>query len=226
MSFRLLRILIALACLAPLLCQSETGSFFSIMTQQTFGPADVPSVHLSGYGVKAIQIRVYRVKDAVEFYRRMEATHSFGQRPPEVYTKRSWIETIHNWKRSLRREIRSFLRGQFSESVSAHFRGEAKPKEQPASPETYYAEAPLLNKNQLVLSLFTPLESKTRWATTKVPLHVKEDGIYLVEAVSQGQRAYTVLIKSDLVLVTKLGHKHLFAFVANRDTGEPVPGAE
>jgi uncharacterized protein YfaS (alpha-2-macroglobulin family) len=46
-----------------------------------------------------------------------------------------------------------------------------------------------------------------------------------VEAVHHDLRAYTVVIKSNLVLITKTATGHVLAYVVDRTTGEPQPGA-
>src|SRR5581483_3563543 len=76
------RLLLVLGMAAPLVCQDEAEPYFSISSQRTFGTADKPQIALSGYRVSAVQIRVYRVKDPVTFFRQMEDPHSFGSRMP------------------------------------------------------------------------------------------------------------------------------------------------
>ena len=110
-----LRLVLALLCAAPITCQSEGQPYFALSTERTFGSKDTPSISLSGYQVDAVQIRVYRVKDVDEFFRRAESAHSFGGRAPRQAGKRTMLEDIHAWKRGLRRNIRLFLRGQFTD---------------------------------------------------------------------------------------------------------------
>src|SRR5581483_10920205 len=206
----------------------EAEPYFSISSQRTFGTADKPQIAVSGYRVSAVQIRVYHVKDAVTFFRQMEDPHSFGSRMPRPAGKQTWIERIHNWKRRLRRNIRQSLRGQFTESPRAHFAKPnpmAKTNEPPQSAATYYAEAPVLTQDQLVLAFVQPITSTGRWNSETVPIGVKDKGVYLVEAVSRDLRAYTVLIVSDVVLVTKAAKGHVLSYLADRATGEPAPNS-
>jgi hypothetical protein len=60
------------------------------------------------------------VKDPLRLFTQIEDPHSFGGRYPRPSGKRTLLETVHAWKRDLRREIRLNLRGQFTESPSAH----------------------------------------------------------------------------------------------------------
>ena len=220
-----LRLSFLIAAAAPILCQDETEPYFSISSQQTYGTADKPHISLAGYRVPAVQIRVYRINNGVKFFQEMENPHSFGPHPPRRPGKLTWIERIHNWKRGLRRDIRLTLRGQFTESPRAHLEKPAPPpalKETPQAAASYFAEAPVLNQDQLVLTFIQPVTSSRRWNAATVPVPVKEKGVYLVEAVHSDLRAYTVLVVSDIVLVVKTARTHVLAYVADRSTGEPV----
>jgi uncharacterized protein YfaS (alpha-2-macroglobulin family) len=219
-------LLLGLLMAAPVIGQREFQPYFSLSSDRTFGANQTPAIYVAGSNVAAVQIRVYRVKDPVEFYRKLEDSHIFSRQEQQRLQKKSFLGNVRIWKHDLRRRIRLFLRGQFTESVSAHFRPPKTPEPKPSSTtrENYFAEAPLLNRDQLVLSFIQPL-SKGNWSSANVPIKVKDKGLYLVEAVSGGLRAYTIVIKSDLVLVTKVGRERITAFVASRDSGEPVSGA-
>jgi uncharacterized protein YfaS (alpha-2-macroglobulin family) len=223
----LLRLACAIAIAAPLTCQSE-NPYFSLTTTRTFGTSEQPFVNLAGVDVNAVQIRVYRINDPVKFYSELEDVHSFGETNPGQGRKRTWIERIHDWKRGLRREIRRSLRNQFTESPSAHFKSGEEAAGKPAPPaskETYFAQAPVLNQEQLVLSFIQPVSSAGRWNATPVPVPVKHKGVYLVEAVHGNLRAYTILDVTDIVMINKMGRTTLLSYLADRGTGEPVTGA-
>jgi alpha-2-macroglobulin len=138
------------------------------------------------------------------------------------------LERIHAWKHSLRTSIRLGLRSQFTESPSAHMESilPAAAKPAPAPGGTQYAVAPLLNSQQLVLSFNHPVKSRNRWDSQPVELGVKDRGVYLVEAVRGELRAYTILMISDLVMVTKTGNGRIVNFLVDRATGQPVHGAQ
>ncbi len=119
---------------------------------------------------------------------------------------------------------------QFTESVSAHFES-APPatKGGAGAPNaTHYAEAPLLNPQQLVCSRsMSRCTSQSRWDRQTVPVPIAEKGVYLVEAVHADLRAYTILIVSDIALITKTGKGRLVNLLvdqgalANRSHMEP-----
>lgn len=223
-----LRALIALVIAAPVLCRNEAEPYFTVSSVRTFGSGDRPSVMLTAWDVDAVQIRVYRVKDPMLFFERLEDSHSFGGRAPRPGGKRTLIERIHDWKGGLRRSIRLNLRGQFTESPREQFAKlfpeRASPATQ-ASRATYFAQAPVLNQDQLVLSFVQPLK-RNNWSQQAVEVATKGKGVFLVEAVHGKLRAYTILMISDMVLVTKAGREHTLAFLADRESGEPVAGAD
>jgi uncharacterized protein YfaS (alpha-2-macroglobulin family) len=67
----------------------------------------------------------------------------------------------------------------------------------------------------------------SRWAneqTMKIP--AKESGVYLVEATAAGLRAYTIVIVSDIAVITKVSEGQVLSYVVERKSGKPVGGAE
>ena len=178
----------------------------------------------------SLEFRVYRVDDPLKFFQQIENPHQFGGRAPAPPREQTLLERIHVWKRGLRAHIRRSLRAQFTESPSAHFESllphPAAPAGSAATKGTYYAETPVLNSQQLVLSFVQPVVSRTRWERDTVPIGVKDKGVYLVEAVRHDLRAYTILIVSDAVMVTKVGKGRVVNLMLDRSTGEPIPSAK
>ena len=203
---QILRVLLLLFLAAPGLSQSEDEPYFSLSSARTFGAGATPSVALTAWNVDTLEFRVYRVDDPVQFFQQLESAHEFGGRAPRPPHQRTLLERIHTWKHGLRTSIRRGLRAQFSESPSAQwenaFAGSSKPAASaPAATGTHYAEAPLLNSQQLVLTFQHQPKSHNRWESQSVDVAVKDRGVYLVEAVRGDLRAYTILMVSDLVMV-------------------------
>ena len=224
-----LRFLILFAAAAAALCQSEGEPYFSLMSQRTFASQSKPTVMLTAWNVDALDFRVYRVKDPLEFFRLVEDPHQFGGRAPTPAHDLTPLERFHEWKRGMRASIRRNIRGQFTESVSAHFEppaaNVAASKGAAGAPNaTQYAEAPLLNPSQLVLSFHEPVRSQSRWERQTVQVPLVEKGVYLVEAVHGQLRAYTILIVSDIALITKTGKGRIVNLLLDRKSGEPMPG--
>src|ERR1019366_8115541 len=219
------RVLMLLVLAAAGLSQSENETYFALSSGRTFGVGGKPSVSLNAWNIDTLEFRVYRVDDPVQFFQQLENAHEFGGGAPGPPHQPTLLERIHAWKHRLRTDIRRGLRNQFTESPSAHW--ETKPTAPAAATGgTQYAEAPVLNAQQLVLTFRHSPKSHNRWQSQNVDVAVNGRGVYLVEAVHGELRAYTILMVSDLVMVTKTGSGRIVNFLADRNTGEPVRGAE
>jgi alpha-2-macroglobulin len=221
----LVRVLLLLAVAAAGLGQSEDEPYFSLRSSHTFGSNGAPTVALSASNVDALDFRVYRINDPVQFFQQLEDPHEFGGSVPRPPHQPSFLEMIHDWKAGLRANVRRSVRAQFTESPTAHFHDLIKGKNAAAS-EAHYPESPVLNPQQLVLSFSHKVQDQGRWANENVDLELKKRGVYLVEAVNKDLRAYTILVVSDLVMTTKTSNGGLVVFVADRNTGEPVRGVQ
>ena len=198
-----LRFVFLMAAVAVGLSQSEDDPFFELSSSRTFGVNGKPSVSLNAWNVDSLAFRVYRINDPVKFFEQLEDPHQFGGNGRRPQRDLTLLERLHDWKRGLHAQIRRSLRAQFSEPPSQHFTT-VLPKELPAGAKgTHYAEAPVLNAQQLVLSFRQPVVSQSRWERATVEIGVKDKGVYLVEAVARDLRANTILIVSDLAMVTK-----------------------
>ncbi len=216
---------IALSVCIPLSSRDTRQPYFALTSSQSFAPGTEPFIQLSAVDVNALRFRVYRINDPVQFMRQLGDAHQFGGRYANPHGKLTLLERIHQWKRALRRDIRYNLRAQFTEAPSRHlsFLQRTSASKNKAA---YFAEAPVLNQQQLVLSFLQPVSPKeNRWDTQQVKIPVKDKGVFLVEAVTGELRAYTMLAVSDIVLLTKTGRDHVLYYVANRTTGEPIPNA-
>ena len=85
-----------------------------------------------------------------------------------------------------------------------------------------FAHVPLLNADQVVTTWRELLPNNRDTEVRRVPVELKQPGIYVVEAVNDLLRAYTIVIVSDVGLVTKTSPGQMLFFAANRFTGEPA----
>ena len=179
-----LHLVLLLAAAATGLSQSENQPYFALSSNQTFGTHSKPSASVSSWAVDSLEFHVYRIEDPVKFFQLIENPHQFGAHTPAPPHERTPIERIHIWKRSLRAAIQRGLRAQFTESPSAHFEKllPSKSTSQPGGRETRYAEAPVLNSQQLVLSFVQRVESRNRWDRQTVPVNVSGKCVYVGEA--------------------------------------------
>ena len=86
---------------------------------------------------------------------------------------------------------------------------------------------PLLNPNQLVTTWREPLTTlEHEYDRRMIPLGKQEPGVYLVEAVANDLRAYTVVVVTDLAMVEKSSpNGELLVYAVNRTTGAPQSDA-
>ena len=224
-SRQFLRTLLLVALVTPGVGQNEDEPYFYLSSSRTFASNGRPSISMGAWNITSLEFRVYRINDPVKFFEQLEDSHQFGGRVPRPTREPTMLERFHGWKRGLRAGIRRTLRGQFTEAPSAHFTS-LRSTQPAATKGTQYAEAPVLNPEQLVLTFVQPVHSNSRWDTQTVNIDVKQKGVYLVEAVNKDLRAYTILMVSDIVSLTKAGRGRVVTFVADRRTGQPLAGAE
>jgi len=207
----------------------EKKIYFSVTTTKTFRPNEKPKVQLYAHDVDSLEFRVYRVQDPLTFFQKLDNVHGFGQQwsPHEKVEERTWLERFHDWKMRLWRAIRDFFRGQFSADARAEIRERHSGQAQRTniSGATGFASAPILNSQQLVARWRVNLPTKYVSESSDLPIDSLSSGAYVVEATDGTYRAYTVLLVSQMALITKTSRGHLLAYTAERDKGAPVAGS-
>ena len=211
--------------LALPLSGQEERAYFSLTSSRTYAPGEKPAVQVWANNVDALEFRVYRINDPVLFFRKLEDIHRFGGVAARLPGPQSWLERFHEWKRRLRAEIRDLFREQFTYDSRVRLRDwwagrQRQPLPQPQA--TTYAQVPVLNPQQLVSTWRQPTQARRAWESETVPIDVPGKGVYLIEAVHQQLRAYTIIIVSDIGIITKSAPGRIVALVENRRTGEPV----
>ncbi len=231
-TIRLAVLLTALAGVVPSLARAQeeaqsTEPFFAVSSSQTYSPSKQPSIQLQFRQIDRLDFRVYRVKDPAKFFSKLKDAHSFGSEKQELEREKTWLERFHDWKRNLRNSIRDYFRYQLQYDTRSHYRSEQEAQIQKRMPldVTSYAQMPLLNREQLVIG-WRELLPKTRDTEFRnIPIELKSKGLYLVEAANREFRAYTLVMVTDLALVSKTAPGQILLYVANRSTGVPVEGA-
>jgi uncharacterized protein YfaS (alpha-2-macroglobulin family) len=205
----------------------DNGVYFSISTNKTFRPGEKPTVHLYANNVNVMEFRVYRVRDPLAFFEKLEDVHSFGPQysPRERVDEHTWLERFHDWKHEWWVAIRNFFRSQYSaESRQAiRERNSEKAKRSRVTAAAAFAEVPVLNSQQLVARWRMELPPKYVSEASDLPVDSLPAGTYVVEATDGQYRAYTVLLVSQVALVTKSTAGQLLAFTVDRTSGEATP---
>jgi uncharacterized protein YfaS (alpha-2-macroglobulin family) len=214
---------------APAFAQSvaETGPAFSLASSHIFSTRERPSIFLTFRGVTTLDFRIYRVGDPAKFLMLLRDLHQLGSEEPIVPQDRTWLERLTIWKSARRERLRRFVRGQFSPVYRRSLRAR-RDREEVALRRTTglatFAQVPVLNRAQLVTTWREILPRVRDAEGRRVPLELPGRGMYVVEAVHGAARAYTVVIVSDLGVVSKAAPGQLLLFAANRFSGEPATG--
>src|ERR1019366_8619371 len=201
MRLHVVSFLAVLVCTVPAASQSGSVSF-NMSTSKSFAPGEQPKIHLYTHNVDALEFRVYRVNDPVKFMENLRELHSFG---PEA----SLLGKERMDERSSIRSHQSSLKRR-SRIVS----------------EAEFAQIPILNQSQLV-SRWRQLVPATYISDANVLAVPKlSAGLYLLEATDGRYKAYTLLMVTQMALVTRTSSGNVVAYVVDRVTGQPVAGAK
>ena len=167
-----------------------------------------------------------RCKRSVRVLRRARRSASLGTGEANVEQERTWLERFADWKRGQRQGVRRFARDAGQPRVSrrpgARSSDKAEVAQRVVLNANTFAQVPLLNADQVVTTWRELLPNNRDTEVRRVPVDLKQPGIYVVEAVNDLLRAYTIVIVSDVGLVTKTSPGQMLFFAADRFTGEPA----
>jgi uncharacterized protein YfaS (alpha-2-macroglobulin family) len=201
---------------------------FNLSTSKTFTPGEQPKIHLYTHNVDALEFRVYRVKDPVKFVENLRELHSFGPEAglldKEQIDERTRLERFHDWKQGLWHEVRDFFRYQFSGDARESMRQKQSSlsrKSRIVRAEEF-AQIPVLNDSQLVARWRQLVPSTFLSDSNDLAVPKLSAGLYLVEATDGRYKAYTLLVVTDMALVTRTGSGVVMAYAADRVSGKPM----
>src|SRR5688572_2895113 len=204
--------------------------FFSLATNRTFGTKENPRVWVDYRGIDKLDFRVYRVNDPQRFFSKLSNPHQMGEYEQEEVTttlqrKPSFLERLRAVKSWAYSGFRDYFRTQLNPKTRRSFNEKFRNEEARRTPLNVadYARVPLLNPNQLVTTWREPLPSlEHAYDRRMIPLGKREPGVYLVEAVNNDLRAYTIVVVTDLAMVEKLSPRgDLLVYAADRKSGAP-----
>jgi uncharacterized protein YfaS (alpha-2-macroglobulin family) len=210
--------------------------FFSLSTHRTYGTGDNARLWVDYQGVDHLDFRVYQVKDPRKFFTELKDPHQMGKHEEEEVAsslphRRSFLEKVRGFKRWAYSGIKAFVREQLQHdsrlAFNEKFRKESDPIRTPLNVSDY-ARVPLLNPEMLVSSWREPLPPlENLYDQRMIPLGKRTPGVYLVEAVENDLRAYTVVVVTDLTMIDKTtSDGELLVYTVDRKTGEPRPGTQ
>ncbi|MEW5981438.1 MAG: MG2 domain-containing protein [Acidobacteriota bacterium] len=202
---------------------------FSVWSSQIYTTGERASFDLTFRRIDHLDFRVYRVEDPLAFFSNLDDPHRLGSEKPMVPQEQTLIERIALWKSARRLDVRDFLRRQVSYDYR-RLRREQADKSEVALRQTLryntFAQVPLLNPSRLVASWREVLPPVRDPESRRIPLDVKDPGVYVIEAVNAPLKAYTIVMISDIGLVTKTSPGQILVFAAHRRTGKPQQGCD
>jgi hypothetical protein len=227
----LLTLLFAVTCTAAFAQtdSDDSAPAFSLSTSEVFTTRDAPHFYLTFRRLAQLDFRVYKVKDAFAFFSGLEDPHQLGTSEANVEQERTLIERLADWKRRQRTWVHRFARAQASFEYRSARRAatdQAEVAQRVVLNANTFAQVPLLNADQVVTTWRELLPNRRDPEYRRVPVDLKEPGVYVVEAVSGLLRAYTIVMVSDVGLVTKTSPGQMLFFAANRFSGEPIANCD
>jgi alpha-2-macroglobulin len=200
---------------------------FSLSTNRTYGTNEKARIYINYQAIAHLDFRIYKVKDPVKFFKQLDNPHQMGvEDRTEVsntyQTKPSFLEKLREFKSDIAYSVKSYMRGQLRRDSRTTFNDKFRSGERLENVADF-ARVPLLNPDQLVnkfRQILAPLENK--YDTRMVNLGRLEPGVYLVEAVNDKLRAYTIAVVTDLATINKVARDgNLLVYAIERKTGEP-----
>ncbi|MGE3840686.1 MAG: alpha-2-macroglobulin [Vicinamibacterales bacterium] len=205
--------------------QPTATASFSLSSSRIFTTQDEPHFYATFQNLDHLDFRVYKVQDIEAFFRNLPDPHMVGSPEPVVAQEPTLVERLATWKAERRAKLQSMLRTQFSPAfrrARSTARDRARLVERRTVRNfTQFARVPLLNSKQVVASWREVLPRTRDQESRRIPLDLASSGVYLVEAVQDRQRAFAIVVVSDLALLTKTAPGQLLAWTVQRTTGEP-----
>lgn len=221
---------VTLCAPVPALAQEDDARpAFSLSTERIFEPdaETPPSISVTFRRLDHLDFRMYRVRDTAAFFAGLREAGVLGSPAYAVEQQLTPIERVAAWKARWRARITDFFRQQVSWQYR-HARKAASAREEIVQRRTVkytqFAQAPLLNPDQVVATWRELLPNTRESDFRTIPLDLKEPGVYVVEAVSGLARAYTIVVLSRLGLVTKTAPGQVLLFAVDRRAGTPREG--
>jgi alpha-2-macroglobulin len=170
----------------------DTRPSISLSTSTIATTHQTPAVYLTFRQLDHLVFRVYRVTDPVKFLMGLKDPHQLGSEEPIVSQVPTTLERVADWKSDWRSRIREFFRLQFSYDYRRARRQSMDTRTVVLRRTTNvntFAQVPLLNPSQLVTSWREILPPLRDADVRRIPIDLKQSGIYVVEAVLAPHRA-------------------------------------
>jgi alpha-2-macroglobulin len=213
---------------------SLTNPYFSLTTNRSYSPNESARLWASYQNIDYLDFRVYRIKDPNKFFKQLGDPHELGEKEKaeisQGYGARpSLLERTHRLKTSLYGAVKDYVRTHLlrrhRETFNQKFRKEPPAERTPLNVADY-ARVPLLNPDQKVKDWREKLPAlENEYDSRMIPLGKMDSGVYLIEGVNGGQRAYSIAIVTNLTMIEKTNrHGQVMVYIVDRKSGKPHEG--
>lgn len=220
---RSLLFFLLLAFMSAFFLRAEEGSpDFYLSTDKSFAKDEVPYVNLEGPGYSQYNLRIYQIADPESFLLtkvKERLVKESNDSPAFANPISLFKNTLQYFKNDLRKIARKELNSKTRSNIVKGLKLEFKPVQ-----EENPALFPILKEHKLLLSFAVPTANQY-WLYKRVPVPLKDNGVFLVEAIRGSHVAYSLVLKSDIHFVTKLSDSETLIYSAKKDTGAPISDA-
>src|SRR5260370_231385 len=114
-SSRALLVALIPTSLLPTPAPDDTKPYFSLSSGKTYSPGDKPAIQMWSQNIDSLEFRVYRVKDPILFFQKLEDVHRLGTgNAPRKAGQITLIERFHQLKTRARNAVRTSFRAQYT----------------------------------------------------------------------------------------------------------------
>ncbi|MEN3329893.1 MAG: alpha-2-macroglobulin [Acidobacteriota bacterium] len=213
---------------------STNKPYFSLTTNRSYSPNESARLWASYQNIEYLDFRVYRIKDPNKFFKELEDPHEMGEKEKVEIAQGygaspSLLERTHRLKTSffgaVKNYVRTHLQQDHRETFNQKFRAEPPAERTPLNVADY-ARVPLLNPDQKVKDWREKLPAlENDYDSRMIPLGKMDPGVYLIEGVNEGMRAYSLAIVTNLTMIEKTNrHGQVMVYIVDRKTGAPHEG--
>src|SRR5436190_7326418 len=239
--FNIIRSRTTTPAVAAITAESETPKvvsdkpYFLLTTNKTYSPNESTRLWASYRNIDYLDFRVYRVKDPNKFFKQLDDPHEMGEKEKEQIAAQGYgarvslLERTHRFKISLFGWVKDYVRTHLTKDHRVTFND--KYRKEPEATRTPlnvadYARVPLLNPDQKAKDWREKLPAlENEYDSRMITLGKVDPGVYLIEAVNEGMRAYSIAIVTNLTMIEKTNkHGRVLVYIVDRKTGAPHEG--
>lgn len=217
------RILPLAALILALPSQLSLAQRFYLSTDRVFAPGQDVTVNVEAQSVPALQLRLYRLEKPAAWFDAQADLHRphVEHQPPRPKT---WSLLTRGLRSGLGRvsgEVRESLGTTGRRAIRGAFESWDDTARAGASASPAERMLPPLAEHPLIDAWEQPLATADGWTYDTIAVPVREPGAYLLEAASGDAVATTVVLVSDVAIVTKQSASELVVWAVDPATGDP-----